>query len=143
MTEDDVMTDPMIDLAEDPDRAQETFRSHLLSIGVRKDALGEQSALVFVLLGSLAVRLVNSGLDHDACSQVLYGVWRGRDTIPEIEVIQDLDLRAQTRRMLDIALDETMAICEDGNRDNAVHVAWFVMSVAIDGAVRTRVLSQA
>jgi hypothetical protein len=104
--------------------------AHMISIGLREDALDKGLWMpLSQMLSNLAVRMTRAGIDRDGASQVLYGAWRGREHIPELEVME-WETAQQTRRHLDWALDEVVPLC--AIRDQAPQLAWFAMSLAID-----------
>lgn len=120
-----------------PSRA---ITDHFVKIGLREDAIDKGLwTPIADLIAYLAARMTHHGLSRDACSQVLYGAWRGRECIPEIACMGE-EVAAQTRRHLDWALDELVPLCTI--RDRAPQVAWFAMSLTIDLLERAGVPSR-
>ncbi len=107
---------------------------HFLNIGLRAEAatLGLWDP-VNAMLQIIAIRLYDSGVDRDAASQILFSTWRGRETIPELDALPP-EVAKQTRRVIDWALDETVALCT--MRETAPQLAWYAMSIGIDAAER-------
>lgn len=102
-----------------------------ISIRLR-DTVYERGLLIPVseLLGSTTVRLMQAGLGRDAVSQVLFSTWNGRKQIVELEVIDDVEVAAQVRRIVHWCLREISSLVKD--RDDTPAVAWMLMQTVVD-----------
>lgn len=115
------------------------LNEHLVNIGLQRETISLGLVQpVFTMLQMLGARLHGYGLSVDAASQVLYGCWRGREQIPELASLPD-HVRLQTRRLIDIMLDELVFMC--ALRDAAPQIAWFAISTGIDSVAEREVPS--
>ncbi len=119
----------------------EPITTRFLALGLREDALEFAWTPIVDMVSTLAIRMLRHGVNKDACHQVVYGVWSGRTDVPELAAMPQ-ELRRQTRRILDFALDETVPLVNaKPGEETAADVVWFAMSLTIDLMARTAVTS--